>query len=52
MLKKLSLIAALGAAVALPMMACADGGLPTHDQLRDKLKSVVGNANGGLEFDI
>lgn len=51
MLKKLSLMAALAAAATLPMMACADG-LPTHDQLRDKLKSVVGNANGGLEFDM
>jgi len=51
MLKKLSLIAALGAAMSLPMTVAADG-LPTGEQLRDRLKSVVGSDNGGLEFDM
>ena len=51
MLKKLSLIAALGAAMSVSMTVSAEG-LPTASELRDKLKSIVGNSNGGLEFDM
>jgi uncharacterized protein GlcG (DUF336 family) len=51
MLKKFLLLATLGVATALPMQGIAEG-LPTHAELRDKLKSVVGSSNGGLEFDM
>ncbi len=51
MLKKISLIAALSAVMSLPMIASADG-LPSHDELRNKLKSIVGSDNGGLELDM
>jgi uncharacterized protein GlcG (DUF336 family) len=50
-LKIFSRVAALAAVLALPLTALADG-LPSHDVLRDKLKSIVGSDNGGLEFDM
>jgi len=50
-LKKLSQFAGLGAALAAPFAALADG-LPTASELHDKLKSEVGSDNGGLEFDM
>jgi len=51
MFNKMSRMAALSAALSLPFSAAAEG-LPNHDLLRDKLKSVVGTDNGGFEFDM
>lgn len=51
MLKKVALLAALSAAASLPMSANAEG-LPSHDELRSQLKTVVGTDNGGLELDM
>ncbi len=50
-MKKLCLLAALGAAMALPITAAA-GALPSPDSLRAQLKSAVGSDNGGFETDM
>ena len=51
MFKPLTFLAAISAAIALPLSATA-GELPSHDELRDKLQDVVGSANGGFETDM
>lgn len=51
MLKKISLLAALGAAIALPLTAAANS-LPNHEQLRKELKAQIGTDNGGFETDM
>lgn len=48
MKNKMTSAAVLAATVVLPLTALA-GELPSHDQLRSKLQSVVGSDNGGFE---
>lgn len=50
--KNISLLATLAAAMSVSMTIHAGDSLPTAQELRDVLKSTVGNDNGGLEFDM
>ncbi len=51
MIKKLSLITAVSAVLLIPVMSFA-AGLPTHEELRSKLQSIVGSDNGGFETEM